>query len=115
MQHLISSTTYVGHHYNRRQAWKKIVEVDFFELSDGDECDSDGFYYKKPSSASAESLLENNRIDIVVDSSKKYGLVITSKMDKWTLFPFVFYFDCSDFSISRRSTLWLPRNSLTEA
>jgi hypothetical protein len=80
---------------------RKLVDIEFFELHRtgyDEEC------YPILGHSNNENLIKESRIDLVVDETKMYGIKLTNKSKGRDLYPHIFYFDSSDFSIGR----WKP-------
>lgn len=78
-----------------RRTLKDFVEIRLNELEESGDCDEIGVPVLRPK---AEELIKENRIDLIVDSKKFYGVTIKSKA-KIPLWVYLYYFDHSELSI----------------
>jgi hypothetical protein len=87
-------------HLHRTGSAKSLqdnVAIEFTRLEEEEEDYDDDFNrIRKPC---GENLINNGIVDIVIQEDAIYGIKLTNKGDK-PLYPSLFYFDNSDFSIS---------------
>lgn len=76
------------------------VELQFFEVVEDGLQDNEGWRILTPV---GENMVKDNRIQLTVMPEKRYGVKIVNKSATKSLFPYLFYFDCSDFSIGMLS------------
>lgn len=86
---------------------RRLVDIEFFELH---RTGYDDEAYPILGHLNDENLIKESRIDLVVDEAKMYGIKLTNKSKGRLLYPHVFYFDSSDFSIGR----WSPHTLMTQ-
>lgn len=75
---------------------QKLVEVEFTEIVSSDEFDEEAWPILVQK---GENFVKESRIDLVIEDQKMYGLKLINTSGTRPLYPYIFYFDCSDLSI----------------
>lgn len=104
---IISAASHWFYHLRRRPTNSLLtrsreVTIEFMELSETSELDAALFPKFGPSSGNliTQDAQFRNMVDIVVDEDTLYGQKIKNS-SQHALYPYLFYFDNSDFSISK--------------
>lgn len=112
---IISAAAHWYHHLRRHPtnsalSHSREVTIEFMELSETSEYDAMLMPKLGPSTGNliTQDAQFRNMVDIVVDEETLYGQKIKNS-SKHALYPYLFYFDNSDFSISKQIFLLIKR------
>lgn len=112
---IISAAAHWYHHLRRRPtnsalSHSREVSIEFMELSETSEYDAMLMPKLGPSTENliTQDAQSRNMVDIVVEEETLYGQKIRNT-SQHALYPYLFYFDNSDFSISKQIFLLVER------